>query len=85
MNLSKWPERGQRHNVQLEAAVVQADGSTVTTIVNDLSLKGCRVTGGYGIGDRLTLDLPGIGKVEGKVRWSVNGRAGIRFDSADEA
>lgn len=85
MNFSNWPERGRRHNVQLEAAVVQADGSTITTIVNDLSLQGCRVAGWYGIGDRLALDLPGIGRVEGRVRWSVNGRAGIRFDSADEA
>ncbi len=83
MDVSDWPARTLRHHVQLEAAVAQADGSTITTIVSDLSLTGCRIAGWYGIGDPLVLDLPGIGKVAGKVRWSVNGRAGIRFVAED--
>lgn len=80
MNSEHWPERRQRHRVQLEAEIVHADGSTVATIVSDLSLEGCRVTGYYQIGDMLQLHIPRIGRIRGQVRWAMNGRAGIRFE-----
>ena len=79
MNGIEWPERRQRHQVQLEAEMVQSDGSSIMTIVSDLSLDGCRVAGWYSIGEQVTLNLPRIGKVQGQVRWAVNGRAGVRF------
>lgn len=79
MEMSDLPERRQRHRVQLEADVVQPDGSTTQTIVSDLSLDGCRVAGWFRIGDMVQLRIPKIGLVRGQVRWAINGRAGLRF------
>jgi hypothetical protein len=79
MNSENWPDRRQRHRVQLEAELIQTDGSRAKTIVSDLSLEGCRVAGWFRIGDTVHLKLPRIGEVRGQVRWAMNGRAGVRF------
>ena len=74
-----WPPRQQRHKVDLEAAIVETDGSTRPITVSDLSLEGCKVTAWLRIGDEVTLRLPRVGLVRGQVRWALSGRAGIRF------
>ncbi len=79
MEHQHWPDRRQRHRVQLEADLIQADGATSQTIVSDLSLDGCRIAGWFRIGDDVRLRIPRIGEVRGKVRWAMNGRAGVRF------
>jgi hypothetical protein len=79
MNSDNWPDRRQRHKVQLEAELIQGDGSTSMTIVSDLSLEGCRVAGWFRIGDTVRLRIPRIGEVRGQVRWAMGGRAGVRF------
>ena len=79
MDMDDLPERRLRHRVQLEADVVQPDGSAAQTIVSDLSLDGCKVAGWYRIGDIVQLRIPKIGLVRGQVRWAINGRAGLRF------
>jgi hypothetical protein len=79
MNSEKWPDRRQRHRVQLEAELIHTDGSTSRTIVSDLSLDGCRVVGWFRIGETVHLKIPRIGDVRGQVRWAMNGRAGLRF------
>ena len=79
MNSDDWPNRGQRHRVQLEAELIQTDGSKSQTIVSDLSLDGCRIVGWFRIGDPVLLKLPRIGEVRGEVRWALNGSAGVRF------
>lgn len=79
MDSKNWPDRRQRHRVQLEADLIQTDGTTSQTIVSDLSLEGCRVMGWFRIGDDVHLRLPRIGEVRGKVRWAMNGQAGLRF------
>jgi hypothetical protein len=84
MDSNEHAERRHRHRVQLEAELIQPDGSTTRTIVSDLSLDGCRVAGWFLIGDSVTLRLPQIGTVRGQVRWALNGRAGVRFVPAVE-
>ena len=79
MNSDKWPDRRQRHRVQLEVELIQIDGSITRTIVSDLSLDGCRIAGWFRIGDTVHLKIPRIGEVRGQVRWAMNGRAGLRF------
>jgi hypothetical protein len=79
MDSKTWPDRRPRHRVQLEADLIQSDGTTSQTIVSDLSLDGCRVVGWFRIGDEVALRLPRIGLVRGKVRWAMNGQAGVRF------
>lgn len=79
MDRSDWPDRRPRHKVQLEAELVQANGTAMGTIVSDLSLEGCRILGWFQIGDQVRLRIPRIGIVTGQVRWAMNGRAGVRF------
>ena len=68
----------------LKAEVIQLDGSSMATIVSDLSLDGCSVAGWFRIGDTVVLEIPQIGKVQGQVRWAMRGKAGIRFQSSSE-
>lgn len=74
-----WPDRRQRHVVRLEARITHADGREVGTVVTDLSLDGCSVTGSFEIGERVTMSLPKIGNFRGTVRWAIGVRAGVRF------
>ena len=81
---SEWPQRRPRHAVRLTAQIMRNDESCLEADVTNLSLEGCGIAGWYVIGERLTLDIPRIGKLRGQVRWAMLGRAGVRF-CPDEA
>lgn len=81
-NEQDWPERRQRHDVELLVEVHYPDGHTSEASVSNLSLDGCRLTGWFRIGDHLELMIPRIGRVRGQVRWAVGGEAGVRFERA---
>jgi hypothetical protein len=68
----------------MDARLARADGSGADSVVSDLSLEGCCVTGRFPIGDTLTVTLPRIGTLTGQVRWSLGNRSGIRFARASE-
>ena len=72
-------ERGRRHSVRLEASAIRANGSKVPAIVTDLSLDGCCLIGPFRIGERVTVDIPKVGKLAAEIRWAFMGRAGARF------
>ena len=71
--------RRARHPVCLDAEITCENGDTVDSVVSDLSLEGCCVTGIFRIGEKVTLKLPRIGIQEGQVRWCLGNRSGIRF------
>ncbi|MCW3798186.1 PilZ domain-containing protein [Sphingomonas sp. BN140010] len=75
-------ERRPRHAVRLTATVRVADGACLRAPVSDLSLNGCCLGIELPIGEGLELELPELEKLRGQVRWSVNGRSGIRFAAA---
>ena len=79
----KWPERRQRHMVQLSASVTRADGTGMQAEVTDLSLEGCCLSGRFRIGETVTVKLPRIGKLEAEIRWAFLERAGARFIRSD--
>jgi hypothetical protein len=81
MSSSDWADRRLRHKVQLEAEIIDGEGASRGTIVSDLSLDGCRIVGWFRIGELIDLQIPRIGRVQGQVRWAMNGQAGIRFRS----
>lgn len=72
-------QRRLRHLVALDATVVRASGSRAAVKVTNLSLEGCCLIGGFGIGERLTVELPRIGPLRAEIRWAFMGRAGARF------
>ena len=79
----QWNERRQRHPVQLMAKVSRADCQEAEVAVSNLSLEGCCLEGWFQIGERLTIVLPRIGKLQGCVRWALFGRAGVLFDKGE--
>lgn len=72
-------ERGHRHRVRLDATVIREGGHTVPAVVTDLSLDGCCLIGMFQIGERVTVEIQRVGKLEADIRWSFMGRAGARF------
>ena len=79
-----WPERRRRHAVRLDGTVSRSDGSQSETIVTDLSLDGCSLTGVFRIGECVIVTLPKIGTFPAEIRWAFVGRAGARFKSSSE-
>lgn len=72
-----------RHPVCLDARITRSDGSITHSVLCDLSLEGCCVTGRFPIGETLTVVMPRIGSLTGQVRWCLSNRTGIRFARQD--
>lgn len=77
-------ERRLRHAVQLDASVTRSGGESCATVVTDLSLDGCCITGFFTIGELLELKVKPIGQLRGQVRWAFAGKAGVRFAKREE-
>ena len=69
--------------MRLRADLQLADGGSTPVTIDNLSAEGCCIEGQYQIGDRIDLIVPTTGRVQGHVRWSIGGRAGIRFLSVE--
>ena len=72
-------ERLRRHSVTLDASVIRSDGAAEATIVRDLSIEGCCLTGDYRIGEHVEIQISPIGNFQAQIRWALMGRAGARF------
>ena len=81
-----WVKRNDRHEVDPEATVYRADGSSAGVRLSNLSYDGCQLEGtSLLIGERIRVALPRLGEVEAQVRWvlPVDGSAGVQFLSED--
>lgn len=76
-------ERRLRHAVQLDASVTRSGRDGCATVVTDLSLDGCCITGFFTIGEQVELKIRPIGTLQGQVRWAVASKAGVRFAKRD--
>jgi hypothetical protein len=70
--------RANRIPVSIEADVV-VRGGTHKVQVTDLTGDGCCVTGTYRIGEWVTIVLPMTNELRAQVRWTIFGKAGLRF------
>ena len=79
--VSGWIDRNERRPVQAAAVAYLPDGGAVSVRLTDISYEGCQVESDeiLPIGCRITLALPRLGDIAAQVRWSLHGRAGIRF------
>ncbi len=59
------------------------DAASITARVRNLSAEGMMVetTEAFARGDRIEIELRGIGSLTGKVAWREDGRLGVAFDS----
>jgi hypothetical protein len=78
------PQRGGSRDSLLLGAQFRAAGAedSVQVRVRNLSAGGlmAEYVGAIGSGDRIEIEVRGIGWVPGEVAWSTNGRIGIAFD-----
>ena len=60
-----------------------ADGQPLSLVIVDLSTNGlmARCDQGLSTGERLKVDLPGVGARGAVVCWSMGGRIGCEFDA----
>lgn len=60
-----------------------ADGRPLSLVIVDLSSNGlmARCDQGLSTGERLKVDLPGVGARSAMVCWSMGGRIGCEFDA----
>lgn len=72
--------RDERHPVALDGRVTGSDGHERSTQIDDLTIDGCRITGDFLIGEAVAVTLPGLGTHRGKIRWSLLGKSGVRFE-----
>ena len=82
-----WMSRNDRDGVLLAGTAVLSDGRQVVVQLTNLSREGCRIESEetLPIGERLTLHVEPLAGVAGSVRWSLAGKAGVRFEVGDRA
>ncbi len=76
--------RQEKRDSLFLSATVDLDGyESFTTRVRNLSAGGMMIDSSVMLapGTRMTADLRGVGKVQGRVAWASLGRAGIAFDA----
>ena len=76
-----WIDREERRPVKVAATACLPDGGEVLIQLTDISYQGCQVETDrvLPIGSRITLTIPRLGEIAAQVRWSLQGRAGVRF------
>jgi hypothetical protein len=79
--LQGWIGRRDRHPVEIDAVVHRTDGTKSAVKLSNFSEDGCRIEAeeAFGIGERLQIAIPRMGKVKAQVRWAIPGSVGARF------
>jgi hypothetical protein len=74
-------DRQDRRPVQLRGYAILGDGRTLDVTVLDLSYDGCCLKVAEELNPRepVKLSVSGLALVEARVRWSRDGRAGLKF------
>jgi Flp pilus assembly pilin Flp len=79
MTLMPRPTRRHRHSVRLDASVTRSGGFVLQTMVTDLSLEGCCLSGYFQAGEIIDLRIRTIGRFPAQIQWVKFGKAGARF------
>jgi hypothetical protein len=76
-----WAPRHERTPVQLTGRATLGDGRVIDVTVMNVSRDGCEISSDETllIGAMITVDVPSLKQASGQVRWSLFGRAGLRF------
>ena len=79
-----WVAREDRETVSLSGLATLSDGRVLSVRLTDISRDGCRVQSDetLGIGECVELSVGPLEAIPGKVRWSLFGTAGIRFNES---
>ena len=82
INTARSDDRSEpRQNVLHRTRISAAGGVRPVTLVN-ISPRGLMARTGdtFAAGERVTVELPGLGSVGAEVRWALGGRIGCQLD-----
>lgn len=70
----------ERHSAK-RYALIYARGTRQCATIRSISRRGIRLDGAFGLepGDTVTIELPSMPTLDGKVEWSVAAFCGIEF------
>jgi hypothetical protein len=76
-----WIAREDRERVSLSGSALLPDGRTISVEVTNISSDGCDLNSDetLRIGDAVWLTTSKHTNVAATIRWSLHGRAGLRF------
>lgn len=72
--------RSDRSGKRLSGFARRSGFGVEPALFDNVSEQGCCIVGEFKIGECLVVTLPKVGTVGAQVRWSIGGRAGLRFD-----
>lgn len=78
-------DRDPRSIVSMKAQLARANGDVLDIRVIDLSSNGCKILTPtfLWVGDKVGLSVPGYASLNGVVRWSREGHAGVEFEESE--
>lgn len=78
-----WVKRADRAPVRLNGSIHLSNGRRVPVTVTDVSAEGCKVASNHmlPIGEIVQLAIQGRDMVPVSIRWTILGKAGLRFIS----
>jgi hypothetical protein len=81
MRLIGWVKRADRTLVRLRGSIHLSNGLRLPVTVTDVSEAGCKVACNYllPIGEVVQLAIQGREMVPVSIRWTMCGKAGLRF------
>lgn len=80
-----WTARPDREILSLSGRALLPDGRAIQVTICNLSKHGCQVDSAetLRIGDAVKLELEGMVELLATIRWSLFGKAGVRFLGED--
>lgn len=81
MRRAGWVKRADRTLVRLRGSIHLSNGLWLPVTVTDVSEDGCKVASNHmlPIGEIVQLTMPGRDMVPVSIRWTICGKAGLRF------
>ena len=74
-------DRDNRLKRRRELFLHRQDGRETRTLLTNISERGCELRSkeALEIGERVRIDVPGLGSLAAIIRWSADGKAGAEF------
>lgn len=80
---SEESRRAPREAIDCRSQIRTATVPSSSALIVNISPHGCMIRSDQAvpIGERLTVDVPGVGDLRGRVIWSLGARFGIEFEA----
>jgi len=79
--IAKAERESERQSMDRITTVRRDDHKPLDVAIIDISQEGCKIEGAvnFSVDDMVSIGLPGLGCISGRVVWSQNGQCGVAF------